>query len=59
MGAKVGVDAGISSPALEIKLLVPSSRGIFVGENTCLDKGTVYCIKERMKLGKIFSSVLL
>ena len=34
-------DARISSPFSEIKLPVLSSCGIFVGENKCLDQGTV------------------
>ena len=35
--ATVGVDVWISSPFSEIKLPAPSSWGIFVGENKCLE----------------------
>ena len=35
------VDARISSPFSELKLAAPSSCGIFIGENKCLDQGTV------------------
>ena len=34
-------EAWISSPFSVIKLPAPSSWGIFVGENKCLDQGTV------------------
>ena len=37
----MGADARISSPFSEIKFTAPSSCGIFVGENKCLDQGTV------------------
>ena len=37
----MGADAWISSPFSEIKLPSPSSCGIFVRENKCLDQGTV------------------
>ena len=37
----MGADALISSHFLEIKLPAPFSCGIFVGENKCLDQGTV------------------
>ena len=37
----MGADAWISSPFSELKLLAPSSCGIFVGENKCHDQGTV------------------
>ena len=37
----MGADAWISSPLSVIKLPSPFSWGIFVGENKCLDQGTV------------------
>ena len=40
-GATVGVEARISNPFSVIKLPAPSSCGIFVGENKCLDQGNV------------------
>ena len=56
----MGPDAWISSPFSVIKLPAPSNRGIFFGENKCLDQGTVLLHGGEDEAGKIFfHSVLL
>ena len=54
-----GVDARISGPFSEIKLPAPSSWGIIVGENKCLDQSTVLMHEGEDDARGIFYSVLL
>ena len=53
-GATVGADAWISSPFSVIKLPAPSSCGIFVGVNKCLDQGTVLLHEGEDEAGENF-----